>query len=693
MFFTDGFSNHWSTVCAIAAAIGLAMTSCSPDTAGRWGSGDQIAGQARWNTEDAHGPLEAPGEYLGHIGEQLYFAGNDYGLTGNRRATVFDARSSQWEYAPAAITQASQENAGGRERIVEADGESYLLAERTSELYRSSNSGRDWQALSGVPDSAYRLMSDGQSLFVLTWSPGGGTDNAALWKSTDRGQNWSQIQDHIYFDNARVLPNQIVAIVVTEASYLYMRSTDGGASWQELGSVDDLGAARSRMGEARWQWKAYDGRRIAAAGMAESERIGAVATLDDDGLVDYVAVDGLAEDDYLAAAVPCGGQVYATVGDASHATDHVHSILRFGRLDVGAMRWHPLNAPPGAHPISQTYSAAMYCAGGDSLLLVTDIGLWESDDGAANWRQVGSPFSTPGYVFRWQGDLYSGQQYGAAWVQPAGEARWRGSARLPGLSDAVDDRGMDGVSAVTREGSRLYVTVESGDRSGVYRMNGPSESAQLIWHEHAADITGSIVEAHGESVAIATESAYPQLFISQDAGEHLHQVDLPETDGISAPTSMCFYRGRFWAAIGHQMWSTDLDNIDWRRETKSLPDEYFPDQLRIAGGRLFSIGWHQVYQRVHGGWRAVLSNDELRALGLAADGAVHFDAPRLTDMTIFDGELVVASDAKLLRVTNGGDFKLVDQANISRLFNLGTELYAGVVDGGLVRLANEPHPH
>ena len=110
-------------------------------------------------------------------------------------------------------------------------------------------------------------------------------------------------------------------------------------------------------------------------------------------------------------------------------------------------------------PIGQINDETLHCVRGHSLALITDVGMWQTDDRGASWRQVGSPFSTPGYVVRWNGDLFSGQRFGATWVEPAGESAWRGQAHLRGTPQ-VDDPGRSGTRTLTRDGSHLYATIE-----------------------------------------------------------------------------------------------------------------------------------------------------------------------------------------------------------------------------------------
>ena len=66
-------------------------------------------------------------------------------------------------------------------------------------VFKSDDGGQSWGQLSGLPPQGYGSLAlspaDPQILYV--GSDGGGTGNGGVWRSTDRGGNWTQIINHL----------------------------------------------------------------------------------------------------------------------------------------------------------------------------------------------------------------------------------------------------------------------------------------------------------------------------------------------------------------------------------------------------------------------------------------------------------------------------------------------------------------
>ncbi|QDG53085.1 hypothetical protein FIV42_20750 [Persicimonas caeni] len=669
------------------SATSLLLNACSEDAVdGDWGIDENVT----FEVEQLQGPPEEPGDYLGRIGDNLYFAGNNnLHLRPSNPATVYSA-AARWHYAPAEVTAAARGDGGHREQIVEVDGEFFYLFEGGAVLYGTSDGGQTWQEMGDVPEvGGGRLLGDGEHLYVLESPVGGPSDASVLWRSDDRGETWQPILEAIQRDAVRAMPDLLVAAVAAESDWSgrLVRSTDAGATWEDLGSMRDLGSYIERFGAE--EWVKFDGEWLTPPLKHPYDMDGHLGVVDDDGLVDYRPLAGLSETDSLETLTPCGDKLYATARDEPDNLDTPYGT-RLGRIDTASDTWTELELPEETYIPLRLSGGGLHCVGGESLVVITDAGAWRSDDGAQTWQQVGSPFSTPTYLFRSDGDLYSGQSFSPTWKKPQDQSRWEHTTAFRELSDGLYEVSFEGVRDVHGSDGRLFVTVETDEGAAVYRTSGPQADPDEIWASPQTNILEVRVHVDGDHVAIAEHRLGSGLFVSHDGGDSLEQVDLPPTDyGIPAPNSVAFFDGRIWVAMpGFELWSKPIGDGDWRREERGLPETHRPDALRHAHGRLLAVSSRQVYRRVDGRWQGVLSDEIRHALDLPAIEAFgEFDDPDIHDATVFGGVLVVATDTKIALVRPDDSYDILDETGGVELFDLGTELYAAAPNGGLVRVA------
>ncbi|MET9883306.1 RICIN domain-containing protein [Streptomyces sp. NPDC006430] len=132
------------------------------------------------------------------------------------------------------------------------------VADKTTSLYRSTDGGSSWQAVSGQPTGQLPqhgvLSGDGSLYLTYTNAPGpNGVTAGSVWKYTPSTGAWKNISPSsggYGFAGLAVDPQRPSTVMVTTLDRWWpsdevYRSTDGGASWKALGatSVRDNSAA------------------------------------------------------------------------------------------------------------------------------------------------------------------------------------------------------------------------------------------------------------------------------------------------------------------------------------------------------------------------------------------------------------------------------------------------------------------
>lgn len=132
-------------------------------------------------------------------------------------------------------------------------------------VYKSIDGGKSWKKVlfSNANAGAVELVMDPSNsrvLYAATWrvnrtpfSLNSGGEGSALWKSTDQGENWTEVSVHDGFAEGTlgiigvtvspVNPQRVWAIVENKDEGGIYRSEDGGASWSH---INDSRALRQR---------------------------------------------------------------------------------------------------------------------------------------------------------------------------------------------------------------------------------------------------------------------------------------------------------------------------------------------------------------------------------------------------------------------------------------------------------------
>jgi photosystem II stability/assembly factor-like uncharacterized protein len=132
-------------------------------------------------------------------------------------------------------------------------------------VYKSTDGGKSWKKVlfSNANAGAVELVMDPSNsrvLYAATWrvnrtpySLNSGGEGSALWKSTDQGENWTEVSVHDGFAEGTlgiigvtvspVNPQRVWAIVENKDEGGVYRSEDGGATWSH---INDSRALRQR---------------------------------------------------------------------------------------------------------------------------------------------------------------------------------------------------------------------------------------------------------------------------------------------------------------------------------------------------------------------------------------------------------------------------------------------------------------
>ncbi|NXY93873.1 RICIN domain-containing protein [Streptomyces sp. BR123] len=211
------------------------------------------------------------------------------------------------------------------------------VADRSTSLYRSTDGGSTWQAVSGQPTGQMPqhgvLSGDGSLYLTYTNALGpNGVTAGSVWKHTPAGGAWKNIspsQGNYGFSGLAVDPQKPSTVMVTTLGRWWpedeiYRTTDGGTTWKALAdkSVRDASAA-PYVGTGTGHWMTalaidpFDAGHVlygTGSGILRSKD----ANASDSGGTSHwsVGARGLEETALLDAIAPPGGaQVVTAMGD------------------------------------------------------------------------------------------------------------------------------------------------------------------------------------------------------------------------------------------------------------------------------------------------------------------------------------------------------------------------------------------
>ena len=256
------------------------------------------------------------------------------------------------------------------------DEDEIVFCAATDGLYRSTNGARAWRRVRGVPTEAVQaiafspLFPDDGTIFV-------GTEDAGIFRSTNRGMRWQPVNDGLTDTQGDELPpvnalwvspyfGHDHTIFAGTAGSGVFRSTDGGKTWQQHGAAGE--AVMALLGQP-------DSTILAGCHQTGIMRIAADGTT-------TPANQGLAARSMSALALSPDFErdgVLYTAGIED-------GVLR--SADRGAT-WQPVEALPTNQVLS--LAVAPRPLPEHILLAATDDGLYRSTDSGAQWERAEFP--------------------------------------------------------------------------------------------------------------------------------------------------------------------------------------------------------------------------------------------------------------------------------------------------------------
>lgn len=400
---------------------------------------------------------------------------------------------------------------------------STAASETTSALYRSSDSGATWTWLTSTVPARSLVPSPNYAVDRTLFA---GTSTQGLQKSSDGGATWTQLlRDPITalaVSPAYGASRTLYAAVQPDppTPYLLLRSGDGGATWQELhtgipptwegqpltiatlafatdGSVlagvfygDEAGGGavyRSSDGGDTWQ--------ELGSGLAE-QSIFTLATLPGNSLTGYAGSDGglwqlevsqggPAEPGHWETHGPRGGMAQALAVSPDFVNDGVvfsgeHRMWRPpGEFGLGIFKstdWAQTWAP-AAHG-TEAYSSAIHdfafspdFAADRTVFAATWGGLFKSGDGGATWEWLSGLYSgPPGSItaiaaapdFSQSGQLLAGDGWSGVYVSQDSGDTWQRHDGVSAASAVAYSPGFANDGVAFAAGGGLHKTTDRG---------------------------------------------------------------------------------------------------------------------------------------------------------------------------------------------------------------------------------------
>ncbi|MFP4600492.1 MAG: hypothetical protein ACLFVJ_19715 [Persicimonas sp.] len=580
----------------------------------------------------------------------------------------------------------------GAGQIMQAAGAHFIQRSRRGPSFRSLDAGQSWEELPSAPhsDEAVWLKSDGQSLFAVEEIE---SDNftvqpSLLWRSEDQGETWQVIREDIDSAHVRVTEAFIVAAVMNRDGGAYVRSDDGGDSWEEIGAPYDDRNPFDRLGETRWSQFQDKLLTTTGVGRRDDER-GVVGVVNETGLVDRKPLDGLEASAHLVDVVPCGDELYGVVVDWHD--DEPSVSARLGQITSDVSRFDSLELPWSAGVRRAYETPGAQCLGDGSLLVLTDMGALQTDDRGESWELVGSPFSTPDYAIEIDERLHTGEFEEGMW-RLGSDDEWQPVV----LPEPFDNWRPDDVY---QDNGSVFLTTARAEVPGVYLLEDEGQRATPIWTAQMAadELDGLEFVADGDVLAVAEFPDVGQrestIYLSFDAGQTFE----PLPDMVPPPMSydgwsMRLHDGALWVVDEYdKIWRADLSTGQWQQTVDGMPEDADHLRLRSTDGGLFGFSRQRVFAWDGERWGEVSSDRMRDALGILPLDEFAGRGDGIVDVIADGGRLVVATRQQIgvldTESRRAAPLELEHDRPIISLFSLPAGLYASLGAGGLRRFS------
>jgi photosystem II stability/assembly factor-like uncharacterized protein len=555
------------------------------------------------------------------------------------------------------------------------------------QLFKSSDGGRRWHALGiAAPQGVAVDPADPSTVFAIA-GPVEGRNR--LFRSEDGGRSWRAA-------DRGLAPLQVFGLAFhpTRAAVVYaatdrgiLESADAGATWRRVaGGVLRHGASAVAVDPSRPQtvYAGTDG------GLVESLDGGRRWRLVDAAMGGHGRDRGYGEVSSLVVDPLDSQTIYATVGCAG-----------IFRSTSGGRAWRAVNA--GGKPrCLDSYLALDPGAHGTVYGVYPGRGVFKSADGGDRWHAIddGLSLTTVSSLAVDPHDarvVYASTRFYGLFRSRDGGAHWRRVGRRLRSATAVALDPRDPATILAAGPSRAVIRSTDTGRT---------------WHASGAGTTANVL-----ALAISGGRAYAAtpsrgVFRSTDRGRSWHAGGLPgpgnyrvQALAISADDSLVVYAGSFGSGRGRGgLYKSTDGGLTWQSLTARAGigtnaialDPTSPATIYIGAGG------DGVFKTIDGGahWRR--ADDGLPRIGVQATTA----AGTTERLTMVAGIAALAVDpvhpTTLYAATSGsGIFRSADGGGSWRPLDAGLEvldvaslaidstgrtLYAGTVDGGVVRL-------
>jgi photosystem II stability/assembly factor-like uncharacterized protein len=407
------------------------------------------------------------------------------------------------------------------------EGQEILFAAAGFTVVKSTDHGVTWNATGLRGGYAVACDASGQTVYAACWD--------TVHKSSDGGQTWTatELGPYVAFHIAvdPVSPDTVYVGGQTPNPVL-MKSTDGGATWQDIAASLPYGEVTHIEPSAAWPGSVL----VCDGGVYLSQ----------DGGARWVQLGTLHDIDRV--------MVHPTKPKILYAQSHMSGLWKSTN---SGQTWKPMGLLGG----SFVEGLLIDPAAPDTLYAgIYQAGLWRSKDGGKTWRSM----HTPGIPYQMVPVLISPINHKSlyAHVEDSGWSALWASSNM-GKTWTQTSLGANGVRCIATDptdGQNVYVGCANGvykstDRGGTWRYAG------LSGHD-----VNSIAVSPASPSTVYASSSFAGCYKSKDGGASWSEITAPFMSSLSinslviAPGTpekvyVAAYGGLFMTSNGGATWS------------------------------------------------------------------------------------------------------------------------------------------